>query len=239
MNDELKLEREMLDATCRDDKHLGDWVKYYTRLKIPTEPVCPHHQSPFEYLHHAYFEPASDVVVWAPRGGGKTRLAALATLLDLLHKPGCSVRILGGSLEQSLRMWEHLFPDLTRLVEPMLNSRAKATRRISLTNGSGAAVLTQSEYAVRGIRVQKLRCDEVEQFKPHIWEAAQLVTRTMRPRGCATSVALSSKPPVAGAIEAISTFHKPWGLMSRIIDQAHARNIPVIHLLYASRTVTS
>jgi hypothetical protein len=128
------------------------------------------------------------------------------------------VRILGGSLEQSLRMWEHLFPDLTRLVEPMLNSRAKSTRRISLTNGSGAAVLTQSEYAVRGIRVQKLRCDEVEQFKPHIWEAAQLVTRSRNDR-----------VPISGAIEAISTFHKPWGLMSRIIDQARARRIPVIH----------
>src|SRR5437667_9578824 len=146
---------------------------------MPQAPVCAGHCAPFEYLCRAYFEPAEDLLVWAPRGGGKTRLAALATLLDLLHKPGCSVRILGGSLEQSLRMWEHLFPDLTRLVEPMLNSCAKATRRISLTNGSGAAVLTQSEYAVRGIRVQKLRCDEVELFKPHIWEAAQLVTRSI------------------------------------------------------------
>jgi len=35
---------------------------------------------------------------------------------------------------------------------------------VRLENGSGAAVLTQSEKAVRGVRVQKVRCDEVELF---------------------------------------------------------------------------
>ena len=35
-------------------------------------------------------------------------------------------------------------------------------------------MLAQSQRAVRGLRVQKLRCDEVEMFNPSIWEAAQL-----------------------------------------------------------------
>ena len=72
--------------------------------------VCTGHAAPFDYLIRAYFEPASDQVVHAPRGGGKTRLAAVATLLDLLHKPGLSVRILGGSLEQSLRLRDRPAP---------------------------------------------------------------------------------------------------------------------------------
>ena len=51
------------------------------------------------------------------RGAGKTRLGAIATLLDLLHKPGINIRILAGSLEQSLRMWEHLTADAQLLTE--------------------------------------------------------------------------------------------------------------------------
>jgi Terminase RNaseH-like domain len=201
---------------CKNENQLDTWIRLYTLLKIPREPVCPGHSSPFEYIRRAYFEPTRDLIVWAPRGGGKTRLAALATLLDLLHKPGCAVRILGGSLEQSLRMWEHLLPDLERL-----QLGQQKGKKISLANGSGAAVLTQSQRAVRGLRVQKLRCDEVEMFDPAVWEAAQLVTRSSKRRSPAEG-------NVAGAVEAISTFHFPWGLMSRIIDAAPARDVPIV-----------
>src|SRR3954453_6170510 len=71
-------------------------------------------------------------------------------------------------------MWEHLFPDLVRIADGLLESKGKTARRLSLKNGSSAAVLTQSQRAVRGLRVQKLRCDEVEMFNADIWEAAQL-----------------------------------------------------------------
>lgn len=272
MSIDVATEHELLVSPCRDADELDAWIRFYTRLAIPRVPVCAHHVAPFEYIQRAYFEPAQDLIVWAPRGGGKTRLAALATLLDLLHKPGCSVRILGGSLEQSLRMWEHLFPDLQRMATDLLDSRAKSSRRAAMTNGSSCAVLTQSQRAVRGLRVQKLRCDEVEMFDPEIWEAAQLVTKSSgfargvgapptldvndfvgeapAPRlgndhhaagtpGIAGAIEEPTprlgndgrpqfRPRIAGAVEAISTFHNPWGLMSRIIDAAPARNTPVL-----------
>jgi hypothetical protein len=191
---------------CRTHDQLHAWVENFLDLIVPRGSVCPGHDAPFDYLAHAYFEPTKDVVVWAPRGGGKTRLAAVATLLDLLHKPLCAIRILGGSLEQSLRMWEHLLPDIERLAPGLIVKRRSAARRITLTNGCSAAVLTQTQRAVRGLRVQKLRCDEVEMFKPAIWEAAQLVSR--------------SQGKTSGAVEAISTFHATHGLMSRIVDDA-------------------
>lgn len=200
---------------CRTPDELHAWVRLFCGLNVPRTPVCGGHDAPFEYLRRAYFEPAGDLVVWAPRGGGKTRLAAVATLLDLLHKPGTSVRLLGGSLEQSMKLWDYLLPDLERLAGPLLPKGWRASaRRVTLANGSSAAVLTQSERAVRGLRVQKLRCDEVEQFDPKVWEAAQLVTR--------------SANGVAGAIEAASTFHTPGGLMGQAIDSANARGVPVL-----------
>ncbi len=218
MSDKLELLRRLLVKPCRTRGELVSWTRLFTGLRLPPHAVCAHHQSPLEYLWRAYREPCGDLVVWAPRGGGKTRLAAVATLLDLLHKPGCNVRILGGSLDQSLKMWEHLLPDLEMWATHLLEQR-RAARKIRLLNGSVVAVLTQSERAVRGLRVQKLRCDEVEMFEPRIWEAAQLVTRSLP----------SAAGKIHGAIEAISTHHKVGGMMGRIIDRAAETGTPVIH----------
>ncbi|HEY1628297.1 MAG TPA: hypothetical protein VGF52_00475 [Tepidisphaeraceae bacterium] len=210
--------KKILLQPCRSADDLHRWIRLFTGLRIPRRAVCANHQAPFDYLCRAYFEPTVDQVVWAPRGGGKTRLAALATLLDLLHKPCCAVRILGGSLEQSLRMWEHLQPDLEHLAKDLFVKKTRPSRQVALNIGSSAAVLTQSERAVRGLRVQKLRCDEVELFKPEIWQAAQLVTRSIE----------NPRQTIAGSIEAISTFHRLHGLMHQIIEQAEAAKTPIV-----------
>lgn len=204
---------DLLLRPLRTRTDLRRWVRLFTGLSVPARALCPDHDPPLSYLATAYFEPARDQVVWAPRGGGKTRLAAVASLLDLLHKPPSQLRILGGSLEQSLKMWDYLLPDLRRLAGDLLEKRG-AARRVSLRSGSAAAVLTQSQRAVRGLRVQKLRCDEIELFDPRVWEAAQLVTRSLSHRG----------GTVRGAIEALSTFHRPGGLMEQVIESAGARN---------------
>lgn len=179
--------------------------------------------SPLEYLSHTFFEGLRfdraevdtgergppDSVVWANRGGGKTFLGAVATMLDLVFKPGIQVRILGGSLEQSKRMQEHLsrlfeHPALARLVKP--GREGRGARSITLINTSRAEVLAASETSVRGVRVQKVRCDEVELFDPALWRAVQLTTRAMHVEG-------PWGPVVRGSIEALSTMHLPYGIM--------------------------
>jgi hypothetical protein len=190
-------------------------VRLFCGLDVPRTATCKGHDAPFDYLRRAYFEPAKDLVVWAPRGGGKTRLAAVATLLDLLHKPGTAVRVLGGSLEQSMKLWDYLLPDLMRVGHGLFKKPPRETaRQVRLTNDSTAAVLTQSQRSVRGLRVQKLRCDEVELFDDEVWEAAQLATKS-------TAVA-------GAAIEAASTHHKVGGLMGKVIDAARGRGAAVV-----------
>jgi hypothetical protein len=104
---------------------------------------------------------------------------------------------------------------LSRLAGPLLTKPLNdATKRVVLTNGSTAAVLTQSERAVRGLRVQKLRCDEIENFDPDVWAAAQLTTR--------------SNPHAGAAIEACGTFHEVGGVMEQAIDAAKDRGVPVL-----------
>ena len=210
----------MFENPCTTPDELHRWISANTGLTVPRVSVCECHAAPFDYLCNAYFEPARDQVVWAPRGGGKTSLAAVATLLDLLHKPGCQVRILGGSLEQSLRMWDHLLPHLQSFDDGLIENPKSTARKVKLNNGSTAAVLTQSQRSVRGLRVQKIRCDEVELFDPAVWEAAQLATRSAKQQDNAAGM--------RGTIEALSTLHRPFGLMQSVIDDAAASGRAVV-----------
>lgn len=172
-------------------------------------------------------QPTRDCVVWANRGGGKTFLGAVATLMDMLYKPGIEIRILGGSLEQSRRMHAHL----RRLVgahgpegaggppsaafEAVHASVAQLTEsRVVLRNGSVVELLAQSHTSVRGTRVQKLRCDEVDLFRPDVWEAAQLTTRSATLGGVL----------VRGSVECLSTMHLPHGVMHTIVKEAREGN---------------
>ena len=193
-------------------EELHAWLVEHLSIMVVREPMDPNHNAPFEYLCHAFFEDRQprDCVVWANRGGGKTFYAAVATLLDLVFKPGIEIRILGGSLEQSKRMHTHLrglfeIEPFDELVEGRITER-----RLRLTNGSSAELLAQSQTSVRGTRVQKLRCDELELFDREVWEAAQLTTREMR----------SGTGRVRGSIECFSTMHVPYGLMHELIEQS-------------------
>jgi hypothetical protein len=215
----LKRTKRLLHSECVNADDLWDWLFIYLGLRVPREAVCAGHTAPFEYVRQAYFEKGKDLVVWAARGAGKTRLGAAVTLLEMLHKPGISIRILGGSLEQSMKMWEHLQEDL-EVLAPCEIKRGIQNRRVELTNGSKAAVLAQSQKAVRGLRVQKLRCDEIELFDRDVWEAAQMVTKSTKGD--------TGRKKVAGTIEVLSTYHKPWGLMSEVVEKSAERGVEVM-----------
>ncbi len=181
---------------------------------------------PLSYLAHAFFadhlpevltntvSDPIDAVVWANRGGGKTFLGAVATLLDLVYKPGIEVRILGGSLEQAQRMHAHLRHLIRRPAVSDLVEGRVTDRRLELINGSRLELLAQSQASVRVTRIQKLRCDEVELFDPAVWEAAQLTTRSKRVEYDGRAYT------VRGSIEALSTMHRAHGLMRDVVEQA-------------------
>ena len=104
--------RQIRPLTRRD---LKNYIKVFLGVDVPDRRICFEHQSPMDYLWYTFSElkrdpqPANhDSIVWANRAGGKTELAAVATLLDCIFKPNCQVRILGGSGEQANRMYEYL-----------------------------------------------------------------------------------------------------------------------------------
>ena len=220
--------RKVITQPCGNDDQLHAWLKVVLGLDVPRVAVCKGHDAPFDYVRTAYFEPGQDMVVWAPRGGGKTRLGAALTLLDLLHKPGVQARILGGSFDQSTRMWEHLREDINRVAKHLVDPEVRDKYVIKMMEGAKAGVLSQSQKAVRGLRVQKLRCDEVEMFDEKVWEAAQFVTRSMSKEETGAAVYPGGADGVRGTVEAISTFHRPWGVMNGIVENAEEKKIKVV-----------
>ncbi|MCA9298691.1 MAG: hypothetical protein KDA28_06470, partial [Phycisphaerales bacterium] len=158
------------------------------------------------YLADSFFERLEiDAVCWACRGGGKTFVGAVATALDMCFKPGIQIRILAGSRYQAGHMYRALVDLLDRLGLDVEARRERVRHEDAVTE-----ILSQSERAVRGTRVHKLRCDEVELFHPDVWESAQLVTKSER----------LGDTWVHGTIDAFSTHHRPSGIMKDLLDDA-------------------
>jgi hypothetical protein len=207
---EVALERaKRVQPGSRGD--LRSFVSACMGVDVPDRSICGCHDTPMDYLWRSfncdYGEEASgDCIVWANRGGGKTELAAIATLLDCVFKPGCRSLILGGSFEQSKLMYEYF----VKFLGGGFGEEAGriGAERCDFFNGSRVEVLTQSARNVRGRHVHKLRCDEVELFDAEILSAARFVT--------------NSSDSIKASMEMMSTMHRPYGLMQEQVEKAEA-----------------
>jgi hypothetical protein len=207
------LARALAGARPRSAKALWHFVRAAYGLAVPRRAVCPGHAAPMEYLARAILQPGRDLVVWANRGGAKTELGSVAAHLDSILRPGCQTRILGGSLDQSKKMYEYLLRKWRGPFAGLL-ARKPTARRTQLATGSSIEVLTQSARSVRGQRVHRLKCDEVDEFDPAVWQAAQFVTQSGPDR---------HGQWIAAQIEAFSTMHRPFGPMAELVDRISER----------------
>jgi len=203
----------------RTRRDLKNYVKVFLGIDIPDKRICSDHNSPVDYLWHSFSaefaaetQANADAIIWANRSGGKTELAAIATLLDCTFKPNCQVRILGGSGEQAGRMYEYLTGFLRNSFEEFLAEPVRKSK-CRFANGSAVEVLTQSPMSVRGQHIHKLRCDEVELFDCEVFAAAKFTTH--------------STAGLVAAMELISTMYRPYGLMQRIVSSAGQLGTPV------------
>jgi hypothetical protein len=211
---------------------LKNYIKVFLGIDVPDKAICPEHNSPLDYLWHSFncdfTQPKpvnADCVVWANRGGGKTDLAAVATLLDCIFKPSCQVRILAGSEDQAGRMYQYLTGFLSRRSGGFEKYLSQPVRKTGcrFANNSAVEVLTQSHTSVRGQHIQKLRCDEVELFDPDVFNAAKFTTQSL----VRHSDSEGGTNSIIAAMESISTMHRPYGLMQKIVSSATQTTTPV------------
>ncbi|MBE3070620.1 MAG: hypothetical protein IMZ66_10345 [Planctomycetes bacterium] len=207
-----RLARALAAARPGSPEALWQFVRSAYGLAVPRRAVCPGHAAPMEYLCRTVLQPGRDLVVWASRGGAKTELGSIATHLDSVLRPGCHTRILGGSLDQSERMYEYLRRKWSGAFADLLG-REPTARRTRLSNGSTVEVLTQSARSVRGQRVHRLKCDELDEFAPAVWQAAQFVTQSGPGRDGTW---------IPAQMDVFSTMHRPFGPMAELVDRLAA-----------------
>ncbi len=192
-------------------EELLKFIESFWKLRVPRSHVCPDHTPPAAYIVDSFFEVIQDSVCWANRGGGKTLLGALATWLDTVFKKDCATKILGGSLEQSKKMYQHLTGGgdgwglATDDFRYLLRGEMLAAQT-ALVNKSNINILTASSKSVRGPHPQKLKLDEIDEFDDKIYEAAMLIPKT--------------KKGIKASVQIYSTMHKAYGLMNRVITEA-------------------
>ncbi|AQQ09763.1 Bacteriophage terminase large (ATPase) subunit [Sedimentisphaera cyanobacteriorum] len=200
----------------KNRKQLKGYIKTFLGVSLPDKSLSGA-ASPFDYLWHAYStelegRPNGDCLVWANRGGGKTLCGAVLTVLDAVLRPGCSIKILSGSQEQARRMYEYAARFMEEGFPDMLSGKITKSS-LRLENSSSVEVLTQSSRNVRGRHIHKLRCDEIELFDPEVYQAAQYITK--------------SGNGITSAMEAASTMHEPYGIMSEAVSTAKKACMPV------------
>jgi hypothetical protein len=209
------LKRTILDIRLQggfeNDEKLLDFIEAFWNLRIPRAQVCPGHTPPAQYICDSFFERVQDSICWANRGGGKTLLGALSTWLDAVFKKNCATKVLGGSLEQSKKMYQHLTGEgdgwglATDDFRHLLRGEMLAAST-TLINKSNINILTASSKSVRGPHPQKLKLDEIDEFDDKIFEAALLAPQTKR--------------GIKASVQMYSTMHKSYGLMNRVITEA-------------------
>ena len=215
-NDDLQAElkgrlaRALAAARPRSPEGLWEFVRAAYGLAVPRRAVCPGHAAPMEYLARAILVPGQDLVVWACRGGAKTELGSVAAHLGSIGRPGCQTRILGGSLDQSEKMYEYLMRKVRAGPFAGMLAREPTARRTDLVTGSAVEILTQSARSVRGQRVHRLKCDEVDEFQPAVWQAAQFITQSGRG---------TDGQWIPAQMEVFSTMHRPFGPMADLVDR--------------------
>jgi hypothetical protein len=200
------LRERLKKGGIRNRKHLLDacWaLADYTGLpRIPMVAVCENHCSPFDALEGVFFHHATHALWHANRHGYKTMGQAFLMALESTTYDRCQSKILGGSGEQSKRVYEYFekfgaVPSVQELMKSLLATRA------DFKNDSTVSILTQSMKSVLGAHPQKLRMDEIEEFEPRVFRGALSLTRSFA--------------DVPASILMASTHHKRFGLMANLL----------------------
>lgn len=164
------------------------------------------HRSPLDAIWAAYAE-LDDFSIWyAMRGSGKTYDLSILSWIESLFKPKCGTTVLGGSLEQSTRAVGYLTDlwNMPGVPHYMLVGGTVTGRGFKLKNGSWVKALAASTKSVRGPHPQKLRLDELDEMEENIYNSS--LGQPKSNYGIKDNVVISS------------TLHKPFGLMTEVID---------------------
>lgn len=206
-----------------DDRELWLWIAAVLGYRIPWQPVCEHHQAPFQWLADAFFERVDRTLVRGSRDSGKTRMSAILDLLNSHFKPGCTTTHVGSTETQSKDGYAYLAGTAEKDGEPGMARQEPLGAflagepimdRTVWKNGSITRILTGgSEKSVSGPHPQKGVFDEIDHWKFDILNTALLMPR--------------SKNGIAAQVHLASSQYHSFGTMAGMMVEAPRRGFQV------------
>jgi hypothetical protein len=208
----------VLSRPPQDDEELWYVIKAMFGIEIPRVSVCKDHCSPFEALAHAYFSKDPNFAVWyASRGSGKSLALAVLGLVKAFVRD-IDVTILGGSMMQSLNVREHMRKLMAGENAPKYAMAKDQATLIEMSTGKTIKPLPASQTTVRGPHPCITLLDEIDEMEWDIYEAS--LGQAMEQKNIHGEI-------VDEYIVASSTWQNPEGTMTRVIENAREKGMPV------------
>jgi hypothetical protein len=177
-------------------------IRYAFGLSLPCRAFTAGHSTPFGFVADAFFNPHKDVAAWSSRSGGKTLGASILAALEFMHCDGLQARVLSGSQDQALNLYEYWRRWCSGPLAHRLSGGVK--RLLTHVGGGKFEILAASQKKVRGGKVHRLYEDEFDEIDPDIDSAAVGM--------------IASGAGLPGRTVYTSTWHRADGAMNRLIE---------------------
>jgi hypothetical protein len=192
---------------------LWGFIKAHFGLGIPHRSFTPGHSTPLDFIAEAFFHPRQDIAVWANRSGIKTLGASILAAMEFLFTDGIQGRVLSGSEDQARNLYGYWQNWCNGVLAGRLDDR-RVNRLLTKVGRGRFEILAASQKRVRGPKVQRLYEDELDEIDEEIDAAAVGM--------------IASADGIPGRTIYTSTWHRPDGLMARLVDGCDQRGVRLL-----------
>lgn len=216
----------LLERLPQDDDELYHVVKALWGVTIPRHKVCPNHVAPFTAFADAYWarnsidpdSPVKSMALWHGSRGlsGKSYMLSILGITEAFLL-GTKINLLGGSLNQSTTIHEHMREALYSRNAPRFMIKTEGNSSIQLSNGARIRPLTASQKTVRGPHPSRILLDEIDEMELAILDAA-----LGQPMEQMSYLGTKIKPFTVMC----STWQNPDGTFTEIMKRAEEQRIP-------------
>lgn len=222
----------LLSRLPETDDELYYAVQALWGVVIPRHKVCEQHVSPFQAFRDAYFaentidpdSPVQSIALWHGSRGlsGKSFMLSVLGITEAFLL-GTKVNLLGGSLNQSNTIHEHMREAMEHHNAPRWMVETESNTRIRLSNKAVIKPLTASQKTVRGPHPSRILLDEIDEMELEILDAA--LGQPMAQKAYNGEII---KPYTVMC----STWQNPDGTFTEIMKRAHDKRIPTYAWCY-------
>ena len=194
----------------KNNKELWAFIGANFGVWLPFKKFTPSHSTPFGFVADCFFNPDKDVAAWASRSGIKTLGASIVAALEYRFTDNLKSRVLAGSEDQARNMYDYWSKWCDLLLTDRLDN-GKVNKLLTEVGGGKLAILAASQKRVRGPKVQRLYEDELDEIDEDVDTAAVGM--------------IDSRPGLPGRTIYTSTWHKPMGLMGKLIAKCPGNGV--------------